>query len=62
VDPRIADKVAIGETLQEIMTDTERQAIEAALRQSNGNRSHAARQLGITVSELQAKMREFQID
>lgn len=61
IDQDIADRVAAGANLKEIVADTERQAIEAALRHANGNRTQAARQLGINRGLLYAKIREYDL-
>jgi two-component system, NtrC family, response regulator AtoC len=58
LDGDIGGRVAAGEQLKEIVASIERQAIEAALRMSDGNRAQAARQLGINRGLLYAKMRE----
>jgi DNA-binding NtrC family response regulator len=42
-------------TLREI----ERAAIEDALRANHGNRTHAARQLGISLRKLQYRLKEY---
>jgi two-component system response regulator AtoC len=57
----VAAKVAAGMSLKDIVIETERSAIEAALRQANGNRSQAAKQLGIYRRMLYAKMNEYGI-
>lgn len=44
-------------TLEEI----ERQAIEERLAEHNGNRTHAARSLGITVRTIQRKLKLYGI-
>lgn len=62
IDQQIAEKVAMGMPLKDIVADTERQAIEAALQQMNGNRSQAAKQLGIYRRLLYAKLKEYSID
>jgi DNA-binding NtrC family response regulator len=41
------------------MRDIERQAIEAALRAHQGNRTHAAKQLGISLRTLQYRLKEY---
>lgn len=61
VDREIAEKVAMGMSLKEIVAETERQAIQAALEQASGNRSQAAKQLGIYRRLLYAKIREYEI-
>jgi two-component system response regulator AtoC len=61
LDDDIGSRVASGEQLKEIVASVERQAIEAALRMSDGNRAQAARQLGINRGLLYAKMREFNL-
>jgi DNA-binding NtrC family response regulator len=40
--------------------EIERQAIEEALRAHNGNRTHAARQLGISLRKLQYRLKEYE--
>lgn len=60
-DQDISDQVASGTTLKEIVAETERHAIEAALRMANGNRSQAAKQLGINRGLLYAKIREYDL-
>ncbi len=57
----VADKVAAGMSLKDIVMETERKAIEAALHLANGNRSQAAKQLGIYRRMLYAKMNEYGI-
>jgi two-component system response regulator AtoC len=61
IDQEIAEKVAAGTNLREIVADTERQAIEAALLQSNGNRSQAAKLLGINRGLLYSKIRDYEL-
>jgi two-component system, NtrC family, response regulator AtoC len=61
IDEDIADKIAGGVLLKEIVAETERQAIEAALRQADGNRSQAAKQLGINRGLLYSKIKEHKI-
>jgi DNA-binding NtrC family response regulator len=41
------------------MREVERIAIEDALRANNGNRTHAARQLGISLRKLQYRLKEY---
>ncbi len=57
----VQDKVAAGVKLKEIVAEVERQAIEAALDQADGNRGQAAKQLGIQRTMLQAKIREYDL-
>jgi DNA-binding NtrC family response regulator len=61
IDEQIADKVAMGMRLKDIVAETERQAIEAALRQASGNRSQAAKNLGIYRRLLYAKIKEYEL-
>jgi len=61
LDGEVADKVASGVPLKDIVADVERQAIEAALEQANGNRSQAAKQLGIYRRLLYAKLKEYEL-
>ncbi len=44
-----------GKTLREL----ERKAIEGALEANHGNRTHAARQLGISLRKLQYRLKEY---
>ncbi len=41
------------------MREVERIAIENALKANNGNRTHAARQLGISLRKLQYRLKEY---
>jgi|GEM_PF-1658211 len=41
------------------LRELERLAIEEALRQTNGNRTHAARLLGISLRKLQYRLKEY---
>jgi two-component system, NtrC family, response regulator AtoC len=61
VDGAIAEKVAGGFTLKDIVAEAEREAIAAALDQANGNRSQAAKQLGIYRRLLYAKIKEYEL-
>jgi two-component system response regulator AtoC len=61
VDEDIQEKVASGVKLKDIVAQVERQAIEAALEQSDGNRSQAAKQLGIYRRLLYAKIKEYEL-
>jgi two-component system response regulator AtoC len=60
-DEAIAQKVASGFTLKDIVAEAEREAIAAALDQANGNRSQAAKQLGIYRRLLYAKIKEYEL-
>jgi DNA-binding NtrC family response regulator len=62
---RIAEHASSQELLRDIpagltMEELERLAITKALDQSNGNRTHAAGRLGISVRTLQRKLREYE--
>jgi two-component system response regulator AtoC len=57
----IAEKVASGFTLKDIVAEAERDAIAAALDQAKGNRSQAAKQLGIYRRLLYAKIKEYEL-
>lgn len=59
IDEHVAEKVAMGVSLKDIVAETERRAIAAALHQASGNRSQAAKQLGIYRRLLYAKMKEY---
>lgn len=61
IDQDIADQVAAGTSLKDIVATTERQAIQAALQQASGNRTQAAKRLGINRGLLYAKIREFEL-
>jgi DNA-binding NtrC family response regulator len=41
--------------------EIERKAIEEALRSHNGNRTHAARQLGVSLRKLQYRLKEYEL-
>lgn len=41
------------------LREIERLAIEGALRANHGNRTHAARQLGISLRKLQYRLKEY---
>lgn len=60
-DGMIAERVASGASLKELVAETERQAITAALQQASGNRSQAAKQLGVNRGLLYAKIKEYQL-
>jgi two-component system response regulator AtoC len=62
LDGDVAAQVRRGMTLKQIVADAERAAIESALSQAGGNRSRAAKALGIYRRLLYAKLREFGID
>jgi two-component system NtrC family response regulator len=49
-------------TLREAVARLERRMISEALQQTNGNRSEAARRLGIARAQLYAKLQEFGIE
>lgn len=61
IDQQIAEKVTMGVPLKDIVAEAERQAIEAALGQCQGNRSQAAKQLGIYRRLLYAKIKEYEL-
>jgi two-component system response regulator AtoC len=61
IDEDIQEKVAAGVKLKDIVAEVERQAIEAALKQADGNRSQAAKQLGIYRRLLYAKIKEYDL-
>jgi two-component system response regulator AtoC len=61
IDEDIEEKVAAGVKLKDIVAEVERQAIEAALKQADGNRSQAAKQLGIYRRLLYAKIKEYDL-
>ena len=44
------------------LTDVERHAIEQALRETDGNKSKAARRLGITRTQLYGRLRKYDLD
>jgi transcriptional regulator with GAF, ATPase, and Fis domain len=49
-------------TLQEVTEQIERQMVTAALRETGGNRSQAARNLGLTRQGLLNKITRFNIE
>ena len=61
LDDDIAEKVAAGLGLKEIVAEVERVAIQSALEQSDGNRSQAAKTLGIYRPLLYSKMKEYEL-
>jgi DNA-binding NtrC family response regulator len=58
---RAPDPLETTRTLHEAVADLERRMIEKALERAKGNRSEAARQLGIARAQLYAKMEEHGI-
>lgn len=62
LDEDIASKLAGGATLRDLVASTERRAIEEALRKAGGNRSQAAKDLGINRGLLYAKIREYNLN
>ncbi|HEX6510524.1 MAG TPA: sigma-54 dependent transcriptional regulator, partial [Chloroflexota bacterium] len=61
MDGQVRDKLAAGMKLKDIVSEVERQAIEAALEQADGNRSQAAKRLGIYRRLLYAKIKEYEL-
>lgn len=57
---RIADALAGSGIMTVRIEDLELAAIELALADSNGNRTHAARSLGISVRTLQRKLKSLE--
>jgi two-component system response regulator AtoC len=57
----VEERLQRGVTLPETIADIEKQMIVEALKQSNGNRSTAAKKLGIYRRLLYAKMKEYEI-
>jgi DNA-binding NtrC family response regulator len=53
-----SDAPAANQTLHEAVADLERRMIQKALERARGNRSEAARQLGVARAQLYAKMEE----
>jgi PAS domain S-box-containing protein len=51
-----------GKTLEELMEETEKRHIEATLKSVRGNKSEAARRLGIALRSLYYKMEKYNID
>jgi len=62
VDPAVAVDPGKVRPLREVVAETERNAIVGALSAANGNRSQAAKLLGIYRRLLYAKMKELGID
>jgi transcriptional regulator of acetoin/glycerol metabolism len=44
------------------LADVEQRAIERAMRETNGNRSQAARQLGISRTQLYGRLRKYNFE
>jgi DNA-binding NtrC family response regulator len=58
---RTTDDERLG-TLDEVVADAERQAITAALKQTNGNRREAAKRLGVSLRTLFYKIERYGIE
>jgi hypothetical protein len=58
---RIPERKFLPEGVPLDLASLERLAIQEALRRLNGNRTHAARLLGISLRTLRNKLREFRI-
>ena len=58
--PRPTHDARVG-TLDEVVTDAEREAITAALKQTNGNRREAAKRLGVSLRTLFYKIDRYGI-
>ncbi len=56
-----ADSVGSDEPLPDVLHDVERQAIQKALRETNGNRTAAARLLGMTFRQLRYRLEKLDI-
>jgi len=56
-----ADAVGSDEPLPDVLNDVERQAIQKALRETNGNRTAAARLLGMTFRQLRYRLEKLDI-
>ena len=56
-----ADSVGSDEPLPDVLNDVERQAIQKALRETNGNRTAAARLLGMTFRQLRYRLEKLDI-
>jgi two-component system response regulator HydG len=62
VEPDDLPITATGPARPVLFRDIERNAIEAALEANSGNRTRAAKQLGISVRTLQYRLREYGIN
>ena len=60
--PSEADRSREGRILQEVIDEAERNAIESALREANGNRARAAELLGLSSTTLWRKAKRLGIE
>jgi transcriptional regulator with PAS, ATPase and Fis domain len=61
VEPDDLPVSASGAARPVLFKDIERQAIEDALRENDGNRTRAAKQLGISLRTLQYRLKDYGI-
>jgi two-component system response regulator HydG len=61
IEPEDLPIDASGPTRPVLFKDIERKAIEDALRENDGNRTRAARQLGISLRTLQYRLKDYGI-
>ncbi len=61
VEPADLPMASLGAARPVLFKDIERQAIEDALAANHGNRTHAARQLGISLRTLQYRLKEYNL-
>ncbi|HZT31509.1 MAG TPA: sigma-54 dependent transcriptional regulator [Bryobacteraceae bacterium] len=61
IEPDDLPMTSGGPTRPVLFKDIERQAIESALRENGGNRTHTAKQLGISLRTLQYRLKEYGI-
>jgi DNA-binding NtrC family response regulator len=62
IEDLVVDLVKMGITLREAGAELERIYIQKTLRLCHGNRSQAARKLGIHRNTLNTKIEQYQID
>jgi len=62
--PSLTDKFSVNrqETLMEAMENLEKEMILKTLKEVNGNKTHAARQLGIHTSALYRKLNKYRLE
>jgi DNA-binding NtrC family response regulator len=61
VEPDDLPITSTGPARPVLFKDIERQAIEAALRENDGNRTRTAKQLGISLRTLQYRLKDYGI-
>ena len=58
----LADRVRKGVPMADVMQDVELMLVSEALRQCDGDRQEAAQRLGVTMTALQSKIKQFKLN